>query len=590
MAKASSNNDPFNSDLSAGVDAICQDRGWSPSNAKQAGDAFTIWYSDLVSAEAEPGVELVGIYFANDLKIDAVLRDDDAEQLIICQCKKTKSFDRDECELFFSRHSNLSNRESLEALGASDEIIQLGDLYSQLVEEGYSVDYRWVTTAKVGNAGEVVQAEAEIRAQDEDLPSTFVVQDSAKLKRYWESAKTRSDPLPDIKLQLPEGQYIKIASPQTAVIGLVKGNSVRNLFNEKGNLERLFEPNVRGFLGKTKFNRNIRGTIKDEPERFQYYNNGISAVCKSFDIDEDNVLTAQSFAIINGAQTVKSLALEKAHDGVRVLLRVTAVGDIYDDDTAREFAERITEYNNSQNAVQLSDFRGNDDVQKWLQRELAKLPVGGSVKKQIVYLRKRGEDPNTVAGKKVAGTKIWKLSLADLAKRRYAVLHEPDGVHAGLGALVDPTRLYWKAFGVESTDPPWHHVRVWNKDELWQTAAIIAAFELLTEKIDAAKEDPKAFVHHDRLKYHHLRIVFDNLTEERVGSKKSWKTVVEENGVEQEINKSFNLVRVALRESWKEFEKESPDSTIYTFIRRPQALSSTRDEIARLQEVQSELS
>jgi hypothetical protein len=250
---------------------------------------------------------------------------------------------------------------------------------------------------------------------------------------------------------------------------------------------------------------------------------------------------------------------------------VTAVGAIYDDVKAREFAERITEYNNSQNAVQLSDFRGNDDIQKWLQRSLAAMPVKGSIRKQIVYLRKRGEDPNAVAGKKVVGTTIWKLSLADLAKRRYAALHEPDAVHAGLGVLVDPAKSYWKAFGVSTTDPPWHHIRVWTNDDLWQTAAIIAAFELLSTRItEAAETDLKAFVFHDRLKYHHLHIVFENLATMAKLKGNSWQRLVERDEVAKEIDRSFGLIRVALKHSWNEFEKESPDSTIFTFIRRPQ--------------------
>lgn len=580
--------DAFDSHLAEGLREIAAQRGWNVGNAKQAGDAFVLWYAALVS-QAEPGVELVDLYFANDFKIDAVFRDDDAQQLLVCQCKKAKFFDRDECELFFGRHTKLANRAYLEELDTTDEIIALGDLYAQLVKDGYSVEYRWVTTAKAGTPGEALQAEAEARAQDDDLPLTFAVQDYAVLRRYWESAQTRSAPLPDITLQLPEKHSLDLSSPSHAIIAIVKGNSIRNLYNETGHQERLFEPNVRGFLGKTKFNRGIRATIKDEPQRFMYYNNGISAVCKSFEVDEKNVLRAKAFAIINGAQTVKSLALEKPDDSVRVLLRVTAVGDIYEDSAAREFAESITEFNNSQNAVQLSDFRGNDDIQKWLQRSLVRLPVKGSLAKQVVYLRKRGEDPNVVAGKKVTGTTTWKLSLADLAKRRYAALHSPDEVHAGLGTLVDPTRAYWKAFGVSTSDPPWSHVRVWADEDMWETTAIIAAFEMISGMIVAAAGTEHAFVFHDRLKYHHLRLAYDHLLERKVELTRSWKRMMQDDTVSEEIKKTFPLFRVGLKQSWLEFEKEFPDSTIFTFIRRPQAIMLTREKIAGLLEAQAEL-
>jgi hypothetical protein len=48
--------------------------------------------------------------------------------------------------------------------------------------------------------------------------------------------------------------------------------------------------------------------------------------------------------------------------------------------------ERITEYNNTQNIIKISDFRSNDPVQEYLKEQFGQITRRG---KKVVYLAKR---------------------------------------------------------------------------------------------------------------------------------------------------------------------------------------------------------
>ena len=110
--------------------------------------------------------------------------------------------------------------------------------------------------------------------------------------------------------------------------------------------------------------------------------------------------------IINGAQTVGTLAKTKPHDDVCVLFRLTRTGDV---NIEKSINRNIIEYNNTQNLIKLSDFRSNDRVQLWLEmkfketRNLEVLPA-------ISYLRKRGQRAGAHKG----------VTLEEFAKVRYA--------------------------------------------------------------------------------------------------------------------------------------------------------------------------
>jgi hypothetical protein len=156
----------------------------------------------------------------------------------------------------------------------------------------------------------------------------------------------------------------------------------------------LFNLNIRNFIGNTKQNVSIANTIKDEPQNFYYFNNGISCLAKSIKVDNvTGKITVKGLQVINGAQTVKSLVLAHKKNNITknpvILVRVTEIGENYSSE--RNFIERITKFNNSQNIVKISDFRSNDSIQIDLQNRFQKINLPNTTK-NVLYLRKRTDE------------------------------------------------------------------------------------------------------------------------------------------------------------------------------------------------------
>jgi hypothetical protein len=220
-------------------------------------------------------------------------------------------------------------------------------------------------------------------------------------------------------------------------VGEVSGSQLAELYRQYR--YRLFAMNIRDYVGESKTNKGIVDTAIKEPDDFVFFNNGVSAVASQIEPDlETNELHCRRFSIINGAQTIRSLA--KAHvkeskplKDVRVLLKV--MGFSLGKDT--DFLADATRYNNTQNAIKVSDFRSNDPVQKDLNRRFSGLNYHG---KPYVYKNKRSRE---AIGNKIA------IGMEDFAKTIHAFKFGPDDMFGGTRYLFDDSVKggYIRVFG-----------------------------------------------------------------------------------------------------------------------------------------------
>lgn len=148
-----------------------------------------------------------------------------------------------------------------------------------------------------------------------------------------------------------------------------------------GDLDRIYEKNVRRFLGaRGKVNKAMQSTLRDAPERFGLYNNGITIVVHEYATKEGSVELAEPF-IVNGCQTTRTIwevfhtrlssggtgvnpELEawkvKADQGV-VVTKIVKVGN-----SGEKLLQAITRYTNSQNAIREKDFLAlTSDFKTW---------------------------------------------------------------------------------------------------------------------------------------------------------------------------------------------------------------------------------
>lgn len=143
----------------------------------------------------------------------------------------------------------------------------------------------------------------------------------------------------------------------------------------------LFGQNLRESLAKSKTFEGMAKTIREEPEKFWFYNNGITIIAE--DYNTVNSLTSdgsvekfilKNFSIINGAQTTSALGrfLKEARMNsnqediellkqVYVLVRILKVNN-------PEFRSRIAIFNNTQNPITTRDMASNREEQLQLHK------------------------------------------------------------------------------------------------------------------------------------------------------------------------------------------------------------------------------
>lgn len=164
---------------------------------------------------------------------------------------------------------------------------------------------------------------------------------------------------------------IKVADENPAYdcyIGVISCELLAKIYKDEG--QKLIERNVRSFLQATgKINRGIRDTLSSEPHMFMAYNNGISTIAESIEIDEEKstnelavITVLNGWQIVNGGQTTASVynAYQSKTDLNRVSVQIKLTV-IKNEEKTSEIIANISKYANSQNKINMSDFSANDE-------------------------------------------------------------------------------------------------------------------------------------------------------------------------------------------------------------------------------------
>lgn len=219
---------------------------------------------------------------------------------------------------------------------------------------------------------------------------------------------------------------------------------------------RLYEHNIRRYLGPTSVNRAISTTLADDPQSFGYFNNGITVLCDSVSASPvvpsrgPALLTLHNARVVNGVQTIASIAHvhQRAPEAVAqasVLVRVIRVSEADEGTTAR-----ITAAGHAQNRVDSRDFIALDSRQAliradfsvslgkdYVYRRGAPAPVddaGCTVVEAATALACADADPDLVAGLRGDSSSLWDPA--------------PDGGYARLFEPRPSARDIWHAVQV----------------------------------------------------------------------------------------------------------------------------------------------
>jgi len=121
---------------------------------------------------------------------------------------------------------------------------------------------------------------------------------------------------------------------------------------------RLLERNVRSFLQFKGVNQKIKETLKEEPDKFIAYNNGLTITATAAEIEQRDgisvIKTLKDFQIVNGGQTTASIYFSNK-EGIPVSrVNITAkINVVQSGDPAilDNLISKISEYSNSQSKV-----------------------------------------------------------------------------------------------------------------------------------------------------------------------------------------------------------------------------------------------
>lgn len=150
-----------------------------------------------------------------------------------------------------------------------------------------------------------------------------------------------------------------------AYLAIIPGITLAKIYRQYQQV--LLEKNVRTFLQfKGKVNKQIRKTLKEEPDMFFSYNNGISTTASRIETQEiDGMLYITrlfDWQIVNGGQTTASIAAcvnDKNVDLSKVFVPMK-ISVITHPENEERLIRDISTYANSQTAIKNSDLSAND--------------------------------------------------------------------------------------------------------------------------------------------------------------------------------------------------------------------------------------
>lgn len=201
----------------------------------------------------------------------------------------------------------------------------------------------------------------------------------------WSSVRRDLTPEP-VRLSATLFPWFGISSPYESYQGVVAAEEVAQWAKSGSGL---FNLNIRNPLGRTAINNELIATLSQEPALFWYFNNGITVLCDSVEKAQQNMrapqhhpltLTLHNASVVNGAQTVRSVAEALAADDIaaeaQIGVRIIVTGK------AEEFAKETTKATNRQNSVGARDFIALDPVQAAIMEEMrAELGLEYSVRR-----------------------------------------------------------------------------------------------------------------------------------------------------------------------------------------------------------------
>lgn len=184
--------------------------------------------------------------------------------------------------------------------------------------------------------------------------------------------------------QFEEAPLIVKANVHSDEQGYVTSLSGLDIFNLYDTYRTdLLQQNVRVFLSATrKANKEMINTLRNEPQKFFFYNNGLSVTCSSVKIENERIVAIKDIQIVNGGQTTATIHYAKKKyrdiDLSKVKVQVRLI-EIEDKTNYEATVNKISVASNTQSVVSPSDFMSNAKIFTNLESLISTYPINTGI-------------------------------------------------------------------------------------------------------------------------------------------------------------------------------------------------------------------
>jgi hypothetical protein len=435
-------------------------------------DRFVLWFFRAYVTESEERAAEAVAGGSRDKGIDGLLIDDAARAVFIVQAKYRKKLGekaekRDDVICFASTAASLSNRDHAEFAQYVASMEQYSaerfkEARKRVINHHYRVILYFVT---LGTISPSTRKDAETATSHADCDGRIEFIDGRHaMLLFRDYLDGVAPPIPTLDLEMEKGPNVKVngvaqryddLSKIESWVFSMRGDTIAAIYDFAG--PRIFARNIRGYLGTgIEVNRSMVATLRDEPEKFFYYNNGITILCDEAEKKSrqgKDILQVNNPQIINGQQTTRTVAAHPAEArNASVLVKVIRVPRNQDGNGNgfEKLVSRIVTGTNWQSTIIASDLISNDRTQIELERSFRKL--------SYYYIRKRQSKGEA---KRFSPGKHYRLvTKGELAQAVAACELDPATVRQGTEELFEES-LYPKVF--PNTDPDFYlsRYRLW---------------------------------------------------------------------------------------------------------------------------------
>ncbi len=375
-------------------------------------DFFTAVILDYLEEVGEVDSPVVCPYRAHGLQMNAYKFSEDYESL----------------DIFVSIYylgKEIQNASKVDIDAALKRAIQIyrratNDLYKSFEKENDTYEFAhsiYLNKEKVKNVNIIALTNGNCKPipfkniKIDKTEIAFKIWDMDRLYRCMSSGKMRETIEIDFEKMFSERipcLVNKSSNAYDAYLGIIPGSILAAIYKEHGS--RLLEKNVRSFLQvKGAVNKGLRDTLRNEPDMFLAYNNGISVTAESITVSTDAdgtryISKIRDMQIVNGGQTTASIYnISKDKDSSLELSKVYVqmkISVIKTEKKMDEIVHRISECANTQNKIQMADFSSNDPFNRKME-ELSRIiwapAINGQKPNNWFFERARGQYADMVA-------------------------------------------------------------------------------------------------------------------------------------------------------------------------------------------------